>query len=587
MARRALSRLVDRAAGHCPPFVHKPAWPVTTEVEDVDMMRSLVWALVAVCGLVLAGCSAPSDSASSGDGTAGAAKANVVTLSRYADPKTLDPSLCTDIASATIIYHLFEPLARLDMSGQPQPAGAASWEHSPDYKTWTFKLRPEAKWSNGEPVVAEDYLYALRRILTKRTNSQYASMVYNFLQGGREFYESDGSDTANFGARAIDTHTLEIKLLHPSPFFLSVIVHSSWYPLNKAAIEGAGERWALAPETLVGNGPFALEALLPKDRVIVKRNTHYWDATSIKLDQVVFKTIENESTEMAAFEAGDVDITSRVSPVEAKSWVDRPEFSRNPVVGTYYVGFNLTAPPFDDVRVRRAFSIGINRPLITERLTKLGEVPSRGFVPTGVKLPDGRDYTAVAPAYLDNKDFTTASAESKKLLAEAGFGPGGKPMPRLEYSYNEGELHRAIGENLQMVWKESTGADVSLVVMEWGELLDKATALDYQLMRRSWVGDYMDPMTFLEIFRSDDGNNNFGYKSAEYDAMIDAARSEADPAKRLELLIACEKKIVQEDVVVAPVFEQALNVLQRTDVKNVIINYSGVVDASRAYRVAK
>lgn len=545
------------------------------------MLRSLVWVMVAACLVVLGGCSAPSDSASSGSSSN--ASPNVLRMSRNSDPKTLDPSLCTDIASATVIYHLFEPLARLDANGQPQPAGAASWEHSDDYRVWTFKLRPEAKWSNGDPVVADDYLYALRRILDKKTNSQYASMVYNFLEGGRAYYESDGADTSTFGARAVDPLTLELTLVHPTPFFLSVVTHSSWYPLHEKTVAPNSTRWALAPETLVSNGPFVLEALLPKDRVILKRSANYWDVASIQLEEIVFKTIENESTEMAAFEAGDVDMTSRVSPLEAARWLKTPEFSRNPVVGTYYVGFNLTAPPFDDVRVRRAFSLGINRALITERLTKLNETPSRGFVPTGVKLPDGRDYTEVAPDFLGDADFATASAQSRKLLAEAGFGPG-KPLPRLEYSYNEGELHRAIGENLQMIWKESTGADVSLVVMEWGQLLDKATALDYQLMRRSWVGDYMDPMTFLEIFRSDDGNNNFGYKSAEYDAMIDAARREPDPAKRLELLIACEKKIVEEDVVVAPIYEQALNVLRRPDVKGVIITYNSVVDASRAYR---
>lgn len=496
------------------------------------------------------------------------------------EPKTLDPNLAWDIAEFKILNHLFEPLVRLDENMQPLPGAAESWEHNEDYTVWTFHLRDGLTWSNGDSVTAGDFVYSLRRILTPDTRAQYAMMVYNFLEGGRDFFESRGEDDTGFGAAAIDDHTLEIRLVSPAPFFPSLVNHPSWHPLHEETIQAHGERWWMTPDTFVGNGPFVLAENRPKERIALTRRTTYWDAGNVKLEEIVFMQIEDDSSEIAAFEAGDIDLVLSVPNREADYWMGRPEFQRLPSLATTYLIFNTRIPPFDDVNVRKAFSLASNRSLLCERVTRLGETPALGIVPPGMTLPDGSDYRDIAPQLIDSSGHMENTSKAKKLLAKSGNGK----LPRIEFMFSTAGINRDICEMLQSRWKADLGVEVELDNQEWGQVVNRMRSGEFVLTRLSWYGDYLDPMTFLENFESETIQNYGGWKNARYDELLDAARNEANPARRLESYVAAERLLVEEEVAVAPLFHHVSAILLRPGFKNVWLTPSGNMDASRGWR---
>jgi oligopeptide transport system substrate-binding protein len=556
-------------------------------MRPLQLFAPLSALLLAVAMIAsLGGCSGGGGSDSGGQNAAGKyppAPAGVLRFNQNASPKFLDPQLLYDIPSMNVVIHLFEPLVRYDAEGQIVAADAESWEHNEDYTLWTFKLRPN-KWSNGDARTAHDYVYSIRRILTPSTGANYASMVFMFLEGGEEFYNSKGRNDANLGVRAIDDLTLEYRLINPAPFFPSLVQHSAWMAVHEGTITKYGPDWWREAQSFVSNGPFKFVEWRSKDRIIMEKNPHFWDAGAIHFNRIEIRFIENESTELSAFLVGDIDMTSQVPSREADKWRDRPEFFRSPMLGIYYIAMNHTRAPFNDVNVRRAFSLAIDRGLITERITRKGELPASGFIPHGMVMHTGEDYRVHAPAFIDSSDHKANVARAKELIAKAGYGPGGKSLPRIEYAYNEMELHRDIGEIVQRFWKDAFNADTSLAVMEWPTLLERMENLDYQLARGSWIGDYADPMTFLEIFQSDNGNNRTGYSNPKFDAAFKAACAERDADKRLELLIECERILVEEDCVMAPIYEVQVTLLKRPELKGVVVSNMSVTDLSRAYR---
>ncbi len=526
---------------------------------------------------VLCGCDSGENRAREG---VGAKPVEQVFRVNISEPKTLDPNLAWDIAEFKVLNHLFEPLVRLDANMQPLPGAAESWEHNDDYTVWTFHLREGLTWSNGDPVVAEDFVYSLRRILTPETKAQYAMMVYNFLRGGREFFDSDGADDANFGASAPDDRTLEIRLVSPAPFFPSLANHPSWHPLHRGAVESAGEDWWVEPGTFVGNGPFVLAENRPKERIVLARRPSYWDAANVKLERIVFTEIEDDASEIAAFEAGDIDMVISIPNREAEYWTKRPEFRRLPCLATTYLIFNTRVPPFDDVRARRAFSLAANRTLLCERVTRRGETPALGMVPPGMTLPGGEDYRDVAPRLIDSSDHKAAVAGAKRELAASKY-----PVPpRVGFMYSTEGINRDICEMLQTNWKADLGVEVDLDNQEWGQVVNRMRAGEFALTRLSWYGDYLDPMTFLENFESDTLQNYGGWRSDRYDELLAAARSESDPARRLEHYIAAERLLVAEEAAVAPLFHHVFATVVRPGFENIWLTPSGNMDASRGWR---
>ncbi|MDX2177028.1 MAG: peptide ABC transporter substrate-binding protein [Candidatus Sumerlaeia bacterium] len=482
-------------------------------------------------------------------------------------PETIDTAVMTGIPESRIANFLQEGLVSVDAESKPLAAAAVEWEHNDAFTEWTFRLRPGMKWHNGDPVTAHDFVFGVRRILDPRTQGKYADMVTRFLKGGADYYKNREKtwDTPFEGVEATDDLTVVYRLNFPAPFFPTVVSHTSFFPQNRKVVEAGGRAWANDVKTYVGNGPFRLVEHRLRDRMVLAKADTYWDKDAIWMNEVVIRMIEDENTELAAFERRELDVTNTVPLTEVPRLKQTPEWFVGPYLGTYYVAFNTTKAPFDNRDVRMAFSAAIQRDVIVERITRRGEQPGSGIVPAGVYMPDGTNYRERAGRM--TPEFSVEKA--RELLKKAGFGPGGKPFPAATYTYNTLEEHKIIGEQLQSMWRTALGVPLRLENVEWKEKLRRGREQDFQLMRNAWIADYVDPMSFLEIFLSDDGNNDGKYNNPKFDETVHAAARETDPEKRYQLLIEAER-ILMDDAAVAPIYHYVSPRLIQADVKGIV-----------------
>ena len=464
------------------------------------------------------------------------------------EPKTLDPQLATGVPENKIIQALIEGLVSYHPtdSTQVSPGVAESWESNDDYTVWTFNLRDNARWTNGDPVRAQDFVYSWERILTPALGGEYAQLLY-VIKGAEAFHTGQTDQFDSVGVRAIDDKTLEVTLEGPTPFFPNMLQHYAFYPVNPTAVEAGGgmtnrqSGWSTL-ENYVGNGPFVLSKWDTNQLVEVVPNPDYWDADAVKLKGIRFYPIENAKTEETAYKGGRLHITSTVPsekiPSLKKSMGDQLRIE--PYLGTYFYRINVTRKPFDDVRVRRALNLAIDRKLLTDRVLQGGQIPATGFTPPGIEGFQTADAVGFDPA------------EAKRLLAEAGYRDG-RGFPSTEILINTSEAHRKIAEAIQQMWKENLGIDVGIYNQEWKVYLDSQSKLDYDMSRSGWIADYVHPMTFLEIFTSGNGNNDTGWASDEYDRLIGEARVATTEESRLSLLSQAEA-IFMKDVPVIPIY---------------------------------
>ena len=480
-----------------------------------------------------------------------------------AEPETLDPSKATGIPESTVMLNGFDGLIRTDVSGNEIiPRAAERWEISPDGLVYTFHLR-EAAWSDGKPVTAHDFEYAYKRILDPKMAAEYAIMLY-YLAGAEAYNTGKIKDPSTVGVRAIDDRTLELRLAAPTPFFLKILAHSTYLPLPRHIVE-TNPDWALTPATYISNGPFILSEWHHHNRLILKKNPRYWNADNVAIDALVFRTIQATSTEQAMFVTGELDVTYQVPTEAIRRLRASPDFRSFPQIATYYVCFNTTRPPFDDRRVRRAFSLAIDRRVIAEKICQGGELPANAFVPPSIRDADGRrDFRVVVGDLFESPDPT----EARRLLAEAGY-PDGKGFPPVSYLYNDDERHRKIALVLQHMWRTNLGVRADLQVQEWKVLLFNRRTAYYDVCRHGWVGDYADPSTFLDIFITGSGMNDAKWSNAAYDRLIAAARLELDPIKRMAQLHEAEK-ILMDDMAIAPLFFYRTIYLEKPNVRGVV-----------------
>jgi oligopeptide transport system substrate-binding protein len=463
------------------------------------------------------------------------------------EPQGIDPQAVTGIPEARISMALFEGLvSKHPATLEIQPGVARSWSMSADGLTYTFHLRPDARWSNGDRVTAHDFVYSWKRALQPAIGNLYAYMFY-YIRNARSYFEGTLADFDAVGVRAPDELTLIVELEAPTPFFLQLLDHHSYYPVHGATIErfGAiderGTRWT-RPGNFVGNGPFVLREWILNRILSVEKNPFYWDARRVRLREIRFYPVPNPSTEERMFRAGQLHVTARV-PID-KIAVYR---ARNPgllhitpYLGTYFYRFNTTRPPLSDARVRRALAMCIDRGQITDHVTKGGQIPAYTLTPA-----DTAGYTSRARAPFDPE-------HARRLLAEAGF-PDGRGFPRLQLMFNTDELHRKVATAIQQMWKQALNIDVDLVSQDWKVYLDRESRLDYHITRAAWIGDYLDPTTFTDMFISGGGNNRTGWSSARYDALVAEAARTADRDTRYALLGQAEA-ILMEEMPIVPIY---------------------------------
>ena len=501
---------------------------------------------------------------------------NVLILGNGAEPKDLDPHRITGVPEFNIARALFEGLVELDPSTlEPAPGVAKSWDTSPDGKIYTFHLRKNAKWSNGDPLTARDFAYSWQRVLMPGLASRYAYLLYG-IRNAKAFNEGALPGFSQVGIKVLNPLALEVTLENPTPYFLLLLNTPCFMPVHRATIERFGRmddpdtRWIWAGN-LVGNGPFALERWEPDRLLRAARNPHYWDAASVRLKGIHFLPVDSAQTEERMFRTGQVHKTSSLLPSKIAPWRARKDGTLRiePYLGTYYLKVNVTRPPLNDPRVRLALAMAIDRESICRDILKGGQQPAMSLTPPA---PGG--YTARAGIPYDVE-------KARKILAEAGY-PDGRGFPAIEYMYNTQEQHRVVAEAVQDMWKNALNIHVTLVNHDWKVYQERLQGLDYCIARGVWIGDYLDPTTFLDCMRSNSGNNNTGFASAEYEALLDEGARTGDAAKRLELLRRAEA-ILMKEAPVMPIYNYSSVYLMRPEVKGWEPNILHYVSYKRLY----
>ena len=497
--------------------------------------------MVAAAVLIFAGCGGGARTGADADDKM------IVRFANAAEPSDLDPHAVSGLPEYQAVTCLLEGLTRLHpRTLEPLPGQAESWEISDDGLVYTFHLRENAKWSNGDPVTARDFVRSWRRILLPSFGSEYSYMLHAVV-GARAFNRGEITDFGQTGFKALDERTVQITLAHPTSYFLKLLIHQSWMPVHLPTLEkfgGAerkGTRWTRA-ENFVGNGALVMREWVPQQHIIMEPNPHYWDRSSVKLDELHVLPIDNADTEERMYRTGQVDITYSLPLSKIDTYRDESPESVDiapAFVGAYF-RVNVTRPAFADSRVRRALGMALDREAIARQVWRGTKFPAYSFTPPGVE--------GFEPGTPFRDDVTAARA----LLAEAGY-PDGEGFPPFDILYPTSDNGRSVCEALQQMWRANLGIDVRLHNQEWKVYLDSMNTLDYDVTLGIWGGDYLDPMTFLDTLASSSGNNRTGWGSAAYDQLLDEVSREQNEAARLALFARMEQ-IIGAEVPVIPIY---------------------------------
>lgn len=462
------------------------------------------------------------------------------------EPTDLDPHIVTSLAEARILPALFEPLVGFDPDTlAPTPALAERWEISPDGLTYTFHLRA-AQWSNGDPITATDCLESWRRILTPSLGADYAYFFY-LIRGAEAYHRGQTSDFSTVGLAAPDARTFVVQLTHPAPYFLQIPLNSPWRPIHVRSIAALGDAYQRGtpwtrPGRIVTNGPFTLREWTPHQRIVVEKSPTYWDAAAVQLNRIVFYPTDSVDTEERSFRARQLHATYNVSLDKLTAYRrDEPASLRiDPYVDTFFFRFNTRRAPLDDARVRHALSLVIDRQVIAERILKGGQTPATSFTPRNI------------PGYTPPATLSHDVARAKKLLADSGH-PDGSGMATIEILYDNSEINRLVVEAIQEMWRRDLGVQTTIVNQERKVVFANRRTGNYQILLSTWVADYLDATTYLDLWRSSSGNNHTGWSDATYDALMARTDATADPAARAALLAQAEA-LMLESAPVAPIY---------------------------------
>jgi oligopeptide transport system substrate-binding protein len=513
-------------------------------------------------------------------GKKGLAKKQVLTFNLATEPEILDPARSTGIPEYQVQLTCFEGLARRGANDIPVPGVAAKWTVTPDGKTYTFFLRNNAKWSNGEPVTARDFEYSWKRVLNPKTASEYAANLYVLLNA--EAYNTGKlKDASKVGVKAKGLNILVVTLKAPCSYFPALTTHHSFFPTNQKVVEANPQNWSNAPKTLVGNGPFKLSKWVHHEKLVFVPNSTYWNRKRVKLTKLIYYTVEEQSTALTMFETGQVDFVRDLPQAEMPRLRKKEIVKYNPILGTYFYRFNTKKAPFNDVRVRKALSLAINREQITRFVTKGGQKPALAMVPYGLSdVTAKRLFRRAGGNFFKDGDLVQA----KKLLAAAGY-TNLKKFPTVEILYNTSESHKQIAEAIQEMWSKRLGIKVTLTNQEWKVYLSSMDKGNYQIARAGWIADYADPMTFLDMWMSDNLNNDTGWSNPRYDKLITKAQMAGNIATRFKLMHKAEK-ILMREMPIAPIYFYSRPYLCKNYVKGYLYSALESVDFSGAYIAA-
>ncbi len=503
------------------------------------MIKWIILSLISIIIVFFSACERPSRSSPENNLT-------VLRRGNGSEPQTLDPHRAEGVPAANILRDLYEGLVSEAPDGKLVPGVALSWDLSADGTRYIFHLRKNVRWSNGDPLTAQDFVYSFRRSINPVTGSRY-SQVLSCITNVDAIIAGDES-VESLGVKALGKHTLQISLKAPTPYFLSLLTHSTTYPVHKATVEQWQGHFS-RPGRLVSNGAYRLTDWVVQSKITLDKNSNYWNAQQAQIDRVIYYAIDDASQELQRYWADEIDWTESI-PIGQVDWVRNKfadQLTISPYLGTYYYGLNVTRPPFkDQPGLRRALWLTIDRDTIVKKITAAGELPAYSWIPPGVmhyQVQQTMDYEWTSERRL---------SEARRLYKQAGYSAD-NPL-KLELLYNTSDNHKRIALAVASMWRETLGVETELVNEEWKVFLEHRQQLDRtQVIRGGWIADYNDAWSFAELLQSRNEMNNTGYMNPEYDAALSRASVESDLNKRQQLLQKAER-ILLHDAPIIPIF---------------------------------
>lgn len=508
---------------------------------------------LAACGGSKSGSTATSGTASSAAGSStGSVNTAGFTVQYGSNPETLDPALNSAVDGANTIITIFEPLLIINENNEVVGGQAESWEASEDGLTWTFTMRDGLKWSDGTDLTAKDFEYSFKRMANPDTAAPYAETCLGMIDG---FKAAQAGDTDALNVKASDDgKTLTIVLSYPCSYFDKMAAFASMSPVQQATVEANGDAWCTSAETFVSNGPYMITEWTPSERIVLSKNPNYvggWDSSKIVSDSITLLLLEDSSASFAAYNSGEAVLIKDVPTDEIPSLTkaeDGGDFYVDTILGTYYISMNLQRDAFKDAKVRRALSLAIDRDYVANTIMQGTYSTADSIVGPGIVDENGYFHDNGNAPYI-SADYEANLAEAKKLLEEAGY-PNGEGYPTIEYSTNDSGYHVPLAEYLQQTWGD-LGITLSISKMEWSAFTAARRAGEYDVARNGWVMDYNDPSNMIEMFCTDNGNNDGKYSNPDFDAAMEASKV-ADPAEHFAQLHKAED-ILMEDMGCIPV----------------------------------
>lgn len=491
------------------------------------------------------------------------------------EPDGIDPTVTNNSFAMYVLCNCFEGLVTYDPSGSIVPGCAESWDISEDGTVYTFHLRDGLKWSDGTPLTANDFVYSIQRVLTPSTTAQYYSMMADYIKGAKEFYE--GTATAEeLGTKALDDQTLEITLIQPTSFFIDVVSMWCYFPVQEATISANGDRWTASADTYISNGPFKMEQINLGEGYVLVKNENYWDADNVTLEKLTFRFILDSATALTAYESGDVDgIRSIPSADYARLVASNAGVNVVPNYGTVYYNINCSKAPYDDPLVRKALNLAIDRKTIIENVVQIDAEPAYSFLAPGYGV-DGKDITADRGTFGLSETADVEAAQA--ALAEAGY-PNGEGFPTLQLSYYSNDTVKKVVEAMAEMFKTNLNINVEISSNDWAIYYESIQTGDYEVGAMGWSADYLNPMSFLPLFKTGDSTNNAFYSNSAYDDLVNQIMMETDAAAAAELTLQADE-IVSNDYVCIPLYYKSNSYLMKDYI-------SGVYMVSSSYMYFK
>ena len=539
-----------------------------TKQLSLLLSGALAFGLLAGCGGSTTSTPAPTESGAPSTDASG--EAFELTINIASEPQTIDPALNSAVDGAIMTSHMFEGLMRWEDSGV-ETAGSdgtctnaqLGYGQAESYDkvnnedgtvTYTFHLRDGIKWSDGQDVTASDFVFSWQRLVNPETAADYSYMI-DCVVNANEIMNGE-KDPSELAVSAPDDKTFVVTITSDLPYFTEICAFPATFPVREDIVSDS--QWTYSPDTYISNGAYKMTSRVTNSEIVMEKNEYYYGVDTLGPDKITFKLMDDANAMLSGFNSGELDFIEIMPTDEVAGLLASGDLKIVDYIGTYYVCYQTQKAPFDDPRVRQAFTLAVDRTYIVEQITQTGQVEAGGYVPAGVYDAEGAtgdDFRTVGGDYYapTDADYEANCEKARELLAEAGY-PNGEGFPVVTYLYNTDDSHKAVAEALQNMWQTQLGVTVQLDNQEWATFLQTRKDGDYSIARNGWIADYNDPMSFLDMWLTGGGNNDAQYSNPDYDALIQQAKASADPAERMDLMHQAEDILLGQDWVVNPLY---------------------------------